>query len=46
VVFIGNSGTGKTHLAIAMGICACESDIKVMFKTAAGLVNELLEANS
>lgn len=44
VVFIGNSGTGKTHLAIATGICACENDVKVMFKTAAGLVNELMDA--
>ncbi|PWR73109.1 IS21-like element helper ATPase IstB [Methanospirillum stamsii] len=44
VVFIGNSGTGKTHLAIATGVCACEHNFKVNFKTAAGLVNELLEA--
>lgn len=44
VVLIGNSGTGKTHLAIATGICACEHDVKVMFKTAAGLVNELMDA--
>lgn len=44
VVFIGNSGTGKTHLAIATGVFACENNYKVTFKTAAGLVNELLEA--
>nr|WP_319539857.1 IS21-like element helper ATPase IstB [uncultured Methanospirillum sp.] len=44
VVFIGNSGTGKTHMAIATGVCACENNYKVIFKTAAGLVNELLEA--
>ena len=44
VVFIGNSGTGKTHLAIATGVFACENNFKVIFKTAAGLVNELLEA--
>jgi len=44
VVFIGNSGTGKTHIAIATGVFACENDFKVIFKTAAGLVNELLEA--
>lgn len=44
VVLIGNSGTGKTHLAIAAGICACEQNIKVMFRTAAGMVNELIEA--
>lgn len=44
VVFIGNSGTGKTHMAIATGVLACENNYKVIFKTAAGLVNELLEA--
>jgi DNA replication protein DnaC len=44
VVFIGNSGTGKTHMAIATGVFACENNFKVIFKTAAGLVNELLEA--
>jgi len=44
VVFIGNSGTGKTHLAIATGICACENEVKVMFKTASGLVNEFMDA--
>jgi DNA replication protein DnaC len=44
VVFIGNSGTGKTHIAIATGVLAYENDYKVIFKTAAGLVNELLEA--
>jgi DNA replication protein DnaC len=44
VVMIGNSGTGKTHLAIATGIHACEQNYSVMFKTTAGLVNELMEA--
>jgi DNA replication protein DnaC len=43
VIFMGNSGTGKTHIAIATGVLACENDYKVIFKTAAGLVNELLE---
>ena len=44
VIFIGNSGTGKTHMAIATGILACEHNYRVIFKTAACLVNELLEA--
>jgi len=44
VLMIGNSGTGKTHLAIATGIRACERNFRVVFKTAAGLVNELIEA--
>ena len=37
VILAGNSGTGKTHLAIALGICACQSKYKVGFYTAAGL---------
>ena len=44
VIFIGNSGTGKTHCAIATGIAACLNDYKVIFRTAAMLVNELYEA--
>ncbi len=41
---IGNSGTGKTHLAVATGVCACENNLKVLFKTASCLINEFLEA--
>lgn len=44
VIFLGESGTGKTHLATALGIAACMSCRKVRFTTTAGLVNELLEA--
>jgi DNA replication protein DnaC len=44
VLLVGNSGTGKTHLAIATGIHACEHNFSVVFKTTAGLVNELTEA--
>jgi len=44
VILIGNSGTGKTHCAIATGITACMNDFKVIFRTAAMLVNELHEA--
>jgi len=44
VVMIGNSGTGKTHLAIATGVYTCENNYKVLFKTASGLINEFLEA--
>lgn len=43
VILAGNSGTGKTHLAIALGIAACQLGYKVRFYTAAGLVNELTE---
>lgn len=42
--FIGNSGTGKTHLATALGLAACRQGWRVRFFTAAGLVNRLEEA--
>jgi DNA replication protein DnaC len=41
---IGNAGTGKTHLAIALGLAACRQGRRVRFYTAAGLVNRLEEA--
>ncbi|WP_186450926.1 IS21-like element helper ATPase IstB, partial [Sporomusa sp. KB1] len=44
IVFCGNPGTGKTHLATALGLKACEKGLRVRFYTAAGLVNDLLEA--
>ena len=46
VIFIGSYGTGKTHLAISLAVCACYQGKKVRFYTAAGLINELLEAQS
>jgi DNA replication protein DnaC len=44
VLAVGNSGTGKTHLAIALGLCACHEGRSVRFFTAAGLVTALTEA--
>ena len=46
IVLIGDSGTGKTHLAIALAICACQQGRRVRFTTLAGLANELQEADS
>jgi len=46
LILIGNSGTGKTHLAIATGILACEQGYSVLFRTAAGLINDLKEAKA
>jgi len=43
-VLIGDSGTGKTHLMIALGIAACEQGRRVRYATCAQLVNELVEA--
>jgi DNA replication protein DnaC len=44
IALIGGIGTGKTHVATSLGLCACEQGHKVRFYTAAGLINELLEA--
>jgi DNA replication protein DnaC len=44
VVFLGDSGTGKTHLLIGTGIAACEAGRRVRYTTCAQLVNELAEA--
>ena len=44
VLLLGNSGTGKTHLALALGLAACQRGHRVRFTTAAVMVHELLEA--
>jgi len=44
LIFIGNPGLGKTHLAISLAVAACRAGKRVRFWTAAGLVNELLQA--
>jgi DNA replication protein DnaC len=44
ILFIGNPGVGKTHLASALALEACRQSHKVRFWTTAGLVNELLLA--
>ena len=44
IVMIGNPGTGKTHLSIALGMKACMQGMNVKFYTAANLSNELIEA--
>ena len=46
IIFIGDCGTGKTHLATALAICACEQGRRVRFTTLAQLTNELQEAQS
>jgi DNA replication protein DnaC len=44
VLFIGDSGTGKTHLLTALCVAACRQKRRVRFATATGLINELVEA--
>jgi DNA replication protein DnaC len=43
VLCLGNSGTGKTHIGLALGLAACQRGLRVRFTTAAALVHELLE---
>jgi len=44
VIFLGRSGTGKTHLATALGMEACRQGVRTRFVTGCGLANELIEA--
>ena len=44
IIALGNSGTGKTHVALALGLAACQKGFSVAFTTAASLVNQLMEA--
>lgn len=44
VLFLGDCGTGKTHLATGLCVAACRQRKRVRFETAAALVNELVEA--
>ena len=44
VIAVGNSGTGKTHVSLALGLAACQRGFSVAFFTAASLVHQLMEA--
>jgi DNA replication protein DnaC len=41
IVFIGNPGTGKSHLSLAIAISALKKNYKVMFTTTAQMLNDL-----
>ena len=43
IIALGNSGTGKTHIALGLGLAACQKGLSVGFTTAAALVHELME---
>ena len=45
IVLLGDSGTGKSHLLIGLGMAACERGASVRYVTCAQLVNELAEAS-
>ena len=44
IIALGNSGTGKTHIALSLGLAACQKGFSVTFITAAQLVHQLMEA--
>ncbi len=44
VIALGPSGTGKTHVALGLGLAGCQKGLSVGFITAAALVHELMEA--
>lgn len=44
IIFLGKSGTGKTHMATGIGLEACKNNYKTRFISCYGLVNELVEA--
>lgn len=46
VIFMGRSGTGKTHLATGLGVAACRQGISTRFVNGCGLANKLIEAQS
>jgi len=45
IIALGPSGTGKTHIALGLGLAACQKGLSVGFITASALVHELLEAS-
>lgn len=44
IIALGPSGVGKTHVALGIGLAACQRGIKTRFATAAAIVHELIEA--
>jgi DNA replication protein DnaC len=46
IILLGETGTGKTHLATGLAVAACRQRRRVRFTTAAQLVNELVEAKN
>jgi DNA replication protein DnaC len=46
IIFLGDTGTGKTHIATGLAVEACRQRKRVRFTTTAELVNELIEAKN
>ena len=45
IIAVGNSGTGKSHIALGLGLAACQKGLSVGFITAAALVHQRREAS-
>ena len=43
VILLGPSGVGKTHIALALGLAACQKGLSVRFVTASQMVHEMIE---
>ena len=46
IIALGPSGGGKTHVALGIGLAACQRGLKTRFATAAGIVHEMIEARN
>lgn len=46
IILAGNPGTGKTHIAIGLGIKACVNNYKVHFTTIPRLITQIKECRS
>jgi DNA replication protein DnaC len=46
VIAVGNSGTGKSHIGLGLGLAACQKGLSVGFANAAAVVHELIEARA
>ena len=46
LILSGNPGTGKTHLATALGIKACQEGYKVLFTSVSRLLTQIRESRS
>lgn len=46
LIFVGPSGLGKSHLAVAVGYAACQREIRTLFTTAADMINCLVAAHA
>ncbi len=46
VIFLGKTGTGKTHLSTGLGVEACRQGVRTRFVTGCALANELIESRT